>query len=90
MWTRNTKNLVPGYYWYRYKYSDWKSREDIYETFVIQVTNDKTGDYPETMQMGDDCCGPSLFPQDMEKMNAWIWNQPIKEPKFSKELIDIP
>jgi len=81
MWTRETKELKEGYYWYR---SIWTNCEgdEVIDVSPISVEPAKNLDYPDSMQIGDDCCGPSLYPKDMERGNAWIWNIPIKPPKF--------
>jgi hypothetical protein len=80
MWIRETKNLKEGFYWYREKWVNYEGEVVINE---MPISLDPQGDdYPETMQIGDDCCGPSLYPKDMEKQDAWVWDQPITPPNF--------
>ncbi|MHA1816976.1 MAG: hypothetical protein ACTSX1_13290 [Candidatus Heimdallarchaeaceae archaeon] len=86
MWTRDCKDLVPGYYWYTYFLSDFMKERT---TEVIRVLEkDKLHEYPETEEMADDCCGPSFYPADLEKEEAYIWSIPLPPPEYpSKEVV---
>jgi len=80
MWTRETKNLKSGFYWFRFQLDHYKNGKEVF--MPIQLIVDKYNIYPETLEFGDDCCGPSLYPSDMKKENSWIWNKPIIHPAF--------
>jgi hypothetical protein len=84
MWTRETKNLKEGYYWYRSEWTDHEGKKIVNEE-PIYIESGSTHGYPDTMRIGDDCCGPSLFTEDMERGNSWIWDEPIIPPEFVEE-----
>jgi hypothetical protein len=86
MWTRDTKNLPEGFYWYRATHLHRGDQSPL--EMPIQITPpDEPDYYPDTMEIGDDCCGPSLYPKDMERDDSWVWDIPITAPPFSEETV---
>jgi hypothetical protein len=80
MWTRETKDLKSGFYWFRFKLHHYNEGKEV--ILPIQVIADKHNIYPETLEFGNDCFGPSLYTSDMEKEKSWIWDEPITHPTF--------
>ena len=81
MWTNNQEiinNLPSGYYWLREKVLNYHSKQ---KERIIWLQQSKKKGIPETMDMGDDCCGPYLDGLAMQKDDAEIWNQKVTIPE---------